>query len=247
MIEFRNVVKQFEYYSDRPTSLKTVLVQTLRGKFDFGERNRFTVLDDVSFKIQPGEFVGVMGRNGAGKSTILKLMCGIYKPTSGNISVDGTIAPLIELGAGFHPDLSGYENIFLNSAILGFGKRVTEGAIQSIIDFSELKEKIYMPVKNYSSGMLVRLGFSVAVHLDAPVLLVDEVLAVGDVGFQEKCLARIRELHQSGRTIMLVTHSPESVKRHCSRCIVIDHQKKIYDGPTDQGAERYLEAVHQKS
>lgn len=243
VIRVKNLSKKFTYFSDRPTSLKTYLVNLLSGKFEFGSKETFGVLDDVSFDIFAGEFVGIMGRNGAGKSTILKIICGIYSPTSGSITVSGPIAPLIELGAGFNGDLSGYENVFLNASILGFGRKVSMEALPKILEFAELGEMIHMPVKNYSSGMLVRLGFAIATHLTAPILLVDEFLAVGDVGFQAKCLKKIEELHKSGRTIVFVTHDPGAVKTHCTRCIVIDHQKKVFDGSPQIGADIYVGAV----
>lgn len=243
IIRLNHVDKRFQYWSDRPSSVKTILVQTLKGQLDFGQKKTFSALENVSFEIEAGEFVGIMGRNGAGKSTILKLICGIYHPTHGTIDVGAPIAPLIELGAGFHGDLSGYENIFLNAAILGFGRKATLEAVPKILEFSELGDKIHMPVKKYSSGMLVRLGFSVATHLAAPILLIDEVLAVGDAGFQEKCLKKIQDLHQEGRTIILVTHDSKAVKKHCSRCIVIANRVKSYDGPPEAGVEQYLEAV----
>lgn len=243
-IRVRNVTKRFRYWSDRPNSVKSLLVDLLRGKIHRGEKKELWTLRDVSFDIHPGEFVGIMGRNGAGKSTLLKLICGIYQPTSGTIEVHSQIAPLIELGAGFHPDLSGYENIFLNAAILGFGRQATLEALPAILDFSELGDKIYMPVKNYSSGMMVRLGFSVATHLVAPIILVDEILAVGDAGFQEKCLKKIHDLHNQGRTIILITHTPDQVKQHCNRCIVINEQRKVYDGSPGEGVDLYLRLVH---
>ena len=243
-IRVQHLTKRFQYWSERPSTLKSVLVNAAKGKFNFGEKTEFTAFEDVSFDIAPGEFVGIMGRNGAGKSTLLKLISGIYTPTAGSIQVNGRIAPLIELGAGFHPELSGYENIFLNASILGFGKKAAEEALPKILDFAEIGDKIYMPVKKYSSGMMVRLGFSVATHLHAPILLVDEVLAVGDAGFREKCLAKIEEMHRAGHTIVLVTHSPDQVRKHCSRCIVIGSQRKLYDGPPDGGAAAYLEATH---
>lgn len=205
----------------------------------FGNGQKFTVLEDVSFDIYPGEFVGIMGRNGAGKSTLLRLISGIYLPTSGSVVTSETIAPLIALGAGFHPDLTGYENIFLNAAILGFGKKATEIIAPKVIEFSELGDQVHMPVRNFSSGMIARLGFSVAVHIDAPVMLIDEILSVGDFGFQQKCLNKIRELHISGRTIVLITHDPSSVETHCTRCIVIDHTRKVFDGEPKEGSEYY--------
>lgn len=240
IIQLENVFKRFTYFSDRPNSLKTLLVSAMRGRFSLGARQTIEVLQQIDLSIYPGEFVGIMGRNGVGKSTILKIMCGIYHPSEGKVSVRGIIAPLIELGAGFHGELSGYENIFLNAAVLGFGRKVTNQAVKPIIEFSELGDKIHMPIKKYSSGMLVRLGFSIAVHLDAQVLLVDEVLAVGDTGFQKKCLEKIHELHQSGKTIILVTHNPEAVKRHCSRCVLFNNQRKVFDGTAEKGVQEYL-------
>ena len=244
VISVNHVSKIFKYWADRPTSIKSVLVDLLRGQFKFGSGTVFCALNDVSFEIKRGEFVGIMGRNGAGKSTLMKLISGIYTPTSGKIAVHEPIAPLIELGAGFHGDLSGYENIFMNAAILGFGRKATLQAVPQILEFSELGDMIHMPVKNYSSGMLMRLGFSVAAHLTAPIILIDEILAVGDAGFQKKCLAKIHSLHQEGRTIVLITHDPGAVKTHCNRCIVIDNHVKVYDGPAEQGTIVYLEAVH---
>lgn len=240
LIRADKVTKSFRYWQDRPESLKTVLVDVLRGRFHFGKRVEFTALRDITFEIREGEFVGIMGRNGAGKSTLLKILAGIYSPSAGRIQVQGQIAPLIELGAGFNGELSGYENIFLNAAILGFGRKATMDAVPSILDFAELGDKIYMPIKNYSSGMLVRLGFSVASHLAAPIILVDEVLAVGDAGFQEKCIRKIHELHKLGRTIILVTHSPEAVSKHCSRCLVVDDHRIVFDGPAKDGVDHYL-------
>ncbi len=243
MIRVSQVSKDFTYWSDRPTSFKKLLVNALRGDWSFGRRTHFTALDQVSFEIRKGDFVGIMGRNGAGKSTLLKIISGIYTPTSGEIEVTQQIAPLIELGAGFHMDLSGHENIFLNAAILGFGRKATLEALPKILEFAELGEKIYMPVKNYSSGMMIRLGFSIATHLSAPILLLDEVLAVGDAGFQEKCLKKIHQLHQEGRTIVLITHDPGAVRTHCNRCIVIADRKKIYDGNAIDGTDVYLKDV----
>lgn len=243
MIEVRNVSKVFHLWHERPNSIKKILVHLLKGTFTAGNKQEIRVIENLDFTIAAGEFVGIMGRNGVGKSTLLKLISGIYQPTSGKISIHGAIAPLLELGAGFHEELSGYENIFLNAAILGFSRAQILNTVDRIIEFSELGEKIHMPVRNYSSGMLVRLGFSVATHLAAPILLFDEILAVGDVGFQKKCLAKIEELHAAGKTIVLVTHDPAQIREHCSRCIVIEAGKKVYDGPADGGAKIYLETV----
>jgi ABC-type polysaccharide/polyol phosphate transport system ATPase subunit len=244
VIEVKNLTKSFDHWMDQPHSFKNMLTRLSKGNWHlFTSGKQFTVLNDVSFDIFPGEFVGIMGRNGAGKSTLLKLISGIYSPTSGSIETRAVIAPLIELGAGFHPDLSGYENIFLNAAILGFGKKATESIIPEILEFSELGEQIHKPIRNYSSGMMARLGFSVAINLAAPVLLVDEILAVGDAGFQAKCLAQIDKMHREGRTIVLITHSPEAIEKHCSRCIVIENCEKVYDGNAKDGAEYYKKLV----
>ena len=239
VITVQNVSKGFRYWHERPSSIKTLLVDIMRARVKTGTVVHFPVLKNVSFDIHAGEFVGIMGRNGAGKSTILKLISGIYTPDSGKISVTRMIAPLIELGAGFNGELSGYENIFLNAAILGFGRNATRAALNEIIEFSELGDKIHMPVKNYSSGMMVRLGFSIATHLEAPILLVDEILAVGDEGFQKKCIEKIQTLHRLGRTIILITHNPDHVANHCQRCIILNDQQKVYDGDPVKGARVY--------
>lgn len=247
IIRLDQVTKKFNHWKDAPTSIKKLLVDALSGKLSFGSKNKFTVIDNVSFEIHRGDFIGIMGRNGAGKSTLLKLISGIYAPTSGKIEVHGQIAPLIELGAGFHQDLSGYENIFLNAAILGFGKKATLEAVPKIVEFSELGEMIDMPVKNFSSGMLVRLGFSIASHLNAPIILMDEVLSVGDMGFRTKVLKKIHSLHAEGRTIVLITHDPDQVKAHCNRCIVISEHKKVFDGTATEGADVYLKLTQENS
>lgn len=237
IIQFANVTKTFRMDPDRITTLKQVLLNL--ASFKKQPPNLWTILDDVSFEISKGEFVGIMGRNGAGKSTILKLICGIYQPNLGKIKVEHQIAPLIELGAGFVGDLNGTENIYLNASILGYSHATANTLIDKIIAFSELGEHIHKPVKNYSSGMVVRLAFSIAAHVSAPILIFDEVLAVGDIAFQQKCLARIRELHKEGRTVILVTHDPGAVRDFCDRCIVIDNARKVFDGSAQEGAETY--------
>ena len=239
VIELRNVSKSFEYWADRPNSIKSMLA----GSFGRGSSKAtyIEVLKNVSFQINAGDFVGIMGRNGAGKSTIMKLISGIYEPTSGDVLIKGPIAPLLELGAGFAEDLSGYDNIFLNAAILGYGAERTKMLLHSIIEFSELGERIHMPIRNYSSGMVVRLAFSIAVHLDAPILLFDEILAVGDAAFEKKCLDKVDAMFRAGHSIVLVTHDPEQVKRFCNRCIVIDNKSVAYDGPVEGGIQVYLD------
>jgi ABC-type polysaccharide/polyol phosphate transport system ATPase subunit len=243
VIEVKNLSKSFKHWDDHSASLKKLLVNAVTGKLKLGEKKRVQILENVSFDIHEGEFVGIMGANGAGKSTLLKLISGIYAPTSGEIKVHAPIAPLIELGAGFHGDLSGYENIFLNAAILGFGRKATLEAIPEILEFSELGEAVHKPVKHFSSGMLVRLGFSIAAHLNAKVMLCDEVLAVGDAGFQEKCLKKIHSLYEEGRTIVLITHSGEAVRQFCKRSIIISNQKVVFDGATSEGVDLYYKIV----
>jgi len=238
-IEFREVSKAYKVWEDRPSSIKSLLVQLMTLNVQLGSTHTLCVLDNISLKIFPGEFVGIMGRNGAGKSTLLKLIGGIYPASAGEIITRGRIAPLLELGAGFAMELNGYENIFLNASILGYGKKEIESKVDQIIEFSELGENLYKPVQKYSSGMLVRLGFSIASHLNADILLFDEILAVGDVGFQNKCLRKIAELHAQGKTIVLVTHSPEQVTRFCNRCIVFDRHGIVYDGLPKDGAGLY--------
>jgi ABC-type polysaccharide/polyol phosphate transport system ATPase subunit len=240
-IEFHHVTKSFEIWHERPTSIKTMLADLMMFKFNMGQRERKTVLKNINLVIEQGDFVGIMGRNGVGKSTLLRLIAGIYRVTEGEIRTHGRIAPLLELGAGFATELNGIENILLNASILGFSRKQAMAKMAEIIEFSELKEAIDRPVRNYSSGMLIRLGFSIAVHLEAEILLFDEILAVGDVGFQEKCLRKIHEVHSAGRTIVLVTHSPEQVEKYCNRSIVFDQAGIVFDGAPGGGATSYRE------
>ena len=240
-VEFIKVKKQFMGWSERPYSIKELLSNLLKFNVRFKRNSPSVLLENVNLKIMPGEFVGIMGRNGIGKSTLLKLISGIYQPNEGQIVTNGRIIPLLELGAGFVGDLSGYENIFLNASILGFSRKRVMDELEKIINFSELAADINRPVRNFSSGMLVRLGFSIAAHLDAELLLFDEVLAVGDLGFQEKCLQKIFDLHKRGRTIILVSHDSAQVEKYCKRCIVLDRKQIIYDGPPNRGIRSYQE------
>ncbi|WP_034452007.1 ABC transporter ATP-binding protein [Butyrivibrio sp. AE2032] len=201
----------------------------------------FTALDDISFSVNRGETLGIIGANGAGKSTLLKLISRITSPTRGRIYIDGKVASLLEVGTGFHPELTGRENIYLNGSILGMSRKEIDTKIDSIIEFSECGQFIDTPVKRYSSGMYVKLAFAVSAHLDADILIMDEVLAVGDVKFQHKCINKMREIAaQEQRTILYVSHNMESVRRLCKRCIILDHGKLIYDGNTDEACKRYF-------
>lgn len=240
VLRLSSVSKEFTISRGGPRDIKHHLIRLFR-KGAFKElRNTREVLRDLSFHVSKGEIVGIMGKNGVGKSTMLKIISGIYQPSSGQVNVYGRIAPVLELGAGFADELSGYENIFLNASMLGYSRRQIFGCVDEIIQFSELNEQIHDPVRNYSSGMMVRLAFSIACHLGAELLLFDEVLAVGDIGFQAKCLNKISELNAKGASIILVSHSPEQISRHCNRCLVIDGGQLIYDGPAQAGSEKYI-------
>jgi lipopolysaccharide transport system ATP-binding protein len=206
-----------------------------------GAREEFWALRDVSFTVAHGETVGIIGPNGAGKSTVLKLIARIIEPTSGGIEVNGRVGALLELGAGFHPDLSGRENIYLNGSILGLSRAEIDQKLDAIIAFAELERFIDMPVRHYSSGMYVRLGFSVAVHTDPEILLVDEVLAVGDAAFQRKCLGKITKLQREGVTVMFISHSADTVRALCSRTIWLDEGEMVADGSTESVVARYLD------
>lgn len=238
VVQFRNVTKAFRGWHERPYTIKSLIADLIRFRWNF-QRAEHVLLENISLEIYSGEFVGIMGRNGIGKSTLLKLISGIYSPTKGEIITCGRLIPLLELGAGFASDLSGYENIFLNGSILGFSRKRVLERLDEIIEFSGLGPDVHRPVRNYSSGMLVRLGFSIAAHLDAELLLFDEVLTVGDMGFQEKCLRKIVELHRQGSTIILVSHDSRQIENFCKRCIVLDGKQVIYDGVPSRGVESY--------
>lgn len=239
VISVRNLTKEFWHINERPQSLKSYLVNFSKGNLFSTKKQRMRVLDGISFDVHQGEIVGIMGRNGTGKSTLFRLLSGIYVPNSGKIEVRQPLAALVGLGAGFNHELTGYENIFLNGSIIGFSRSEMASVLDRIIDFSELGEHINAPVKNYSSGMVLRLGFSIAAHIDAPILLLDEILGVGDEGFQRKSLAKILSLIEEGRTIILVTHDPKSVLDHCTRCMILEHGQIQYDGTPQEGVKRY--------
>ncbi|WP_442923026.1 ABC transporter ATP-binding protein [Microbacterium sp. BR1] len=190
----------------------------------------FHALDGVSFSVAQGESVALLGFNGSGKSTTLKMLSGVLSPDTGNIRIRGRVAGLIEVGAGFHPDLSGRENVYLNAAILGMSKRETESRFDEIVAFSEIEQFIDTEVKHYSSGMFLRLAFAVAIHTEVDVLLIDEILSVGDEPFQKKCIARIRELHEEGKTLVVVSHDLDMVSNLCERGILLRDGKAVFDG-----------------
>ena len=202
---------------------------------------KFLALNDVSFDVRPGEAVGIIGRNGAGKSTLLKLLSRVTAPTVGEIGLNGRVASMLEVGTGFHPELTGRENIYMNGAILGMTKREIDSKLEEIIDFSEVRQFIDTPVKRYSSGMYVKLAFSVAAHLDSEIMIMDEVLAVGDMAFQQKCIDKMSSAcKQGGRTILYVSHNMNTIRQLCSRCVVLDKGHLIYDGDVEEAISLYL-------
>ena len=212
------------------------------GEKAFGKNERFLALNDLSFEIKKGETVGIIGRNGAGKSTILKLICRVTAPTKGNIYLNGRITSMLEVGTGFHPELTGRENVYLNGAILGMTKAEIEKKFDEIVEFSEVGQFIDTPVKRYSSGMKVKLAFAVASHLDSEIMIMDEVLAVGDVAFQNKCIDRMKKVaEEEGRTILYVSHNMATVKSLCSRCIVLSHGQLAFEGETEEAIAVYMQ------
>lgn len=234
-IEVKNVTKKFKVYFDKPNTLKERLVFWKNNK---GESR--IVLENINIDIKKGDTVALIGVNGSGKSTLLKLMTKIIYPTKGEIITRGKLTSLLELGAGFHDDFTGRENIYFNASIFGLTRSEIEEKIDNIIEFSELGEFIDNPVRTYSSGMYMRLAFSVAINVDAEILLIDEILAVGDQHFQDKCFEKLQELKKSGKTIVIVSHSLDSIKKLCDRAIWINNGHVEMDGNTDKVIEEYL-------
>ena len=242
-IELSQVSKVYRRYGGRQfATLKSALLRRSLLR-DLRPNEAFLALKNVSFSVARGSTVGVIGRNGSGKSTALKVVAGITKPTSGTVKVDGRISALIELGAGFHPEISGRENVFINGIMLGLSRREVEERFDEIVDFAELREFIDAPVKTYSSGMYMRLGFAVAINVNPDVLLVDEVLAVGDEGFTHKCLDKFAEFRRRGKTIMIVTHSLGLVERLCDDAVWLDNGEKQSEGDPKRVVDAYLTAV----
>jgi ABC-type polysaccharide/polyol phosphate transport system ATPase subunit len=236
IVEVRDLHKEFFLSHSGVGSLKTMLLWWKRRGIE-----RLHVLKGLSFEVQRGESVAVVGRNGAGKSTLLALLAQVYKPTRGSIHVGGRLAPLLELGAGFHPDLTGLENVFFNGIILGLTRKEIQSRIDEIVAFSELEVHIDAPVRTYSSGMLARLGFAVAVHVDAEVLLVDEVLAVGDFQFEQKCYAKIDEFRSKGGSILFVSHQMDAVRRVADRCLWLSRGEIVAEGLPEDVIGRYAQ------
>jgi ABC-type polysaccharide/polyol phosphate transport system ATPase subunit len=245
-IALTHVTKLYRRYGGRQfATLKSALLQRSLAR-DLAPAETFTALDDVSFAVAAGQTLGVIGRNGSGKSTALKLVAGITKPTSGTVDVRGRISALIELGAGFHPEISGRENVFINGIMLGLSRREVQRRFDDIVDFAEMQEFIDAPVKTYSSGMYMRLGFAVAVNVDPDVLLVDEVLAVGDEAFTHKCLDKFAEFKRRNKTILLVTHSLGMVERFCDEAVWLDAGRKRGEGDPARVVGAYVTDVERQ-
>jgi len=240
MIEVRDVSMRFRMANDNIRSIKEYVVQMLKGKMQY---NEFEALKNVSFDVKRGEVVGLIGHNGAGKSTILKVISGILKPTEGSVTVRGNIAPMLELGSGFDYDLSGKENIFLNGAILGYSEEFLNSKYEEIVEFSEIGQFIDVPLRNYSSGMIARLAFSIATVVVPEVLIVDEVLSVGDANFQEKSYKRMMELMHGGTTVLFVSHSLPQIRSMCSRVVWLDHGQVRMFGDTQEVCDAYEHGI----
>ena len=236
MIRAKNISMRYLMTYDRIQSIKEYVVQLVKRKIKYEE---FWALKDVSFEIEKGEVVGIIGHNGAGKSTLLKVISGILKPTSGELEVNGNIVPMLELGSVFDHDLTGRENIFLNGAILGYTEQYLKEKYDEIVEFSELGKFIDVPIRNYSSGMLMRLAFSIATVVQPEILIVDEILAVGDAAFQEKSKARMLELMGGGTTVLFVSHSLEQIREMCDRVIWLEHGKLRMIGETETICNSY--------
>lgn len=236
IISIEHVGMRFKMSNDRIGSIKEMVTQLLKGKVKFTD---FWALNDVSFDVHRGEVVGIIGRNGAGKSTILKIISGILKPTKGSVIRGGNIVPMLELGSGFDYDLTGRENIFLNGAILGYSKEFLQQKYDEILAFSELGDFIEMPIRNYSSGMLMRLAFSIATVVEPEILIVDEILAVGDENFQKKSRARMMELMSGGTTVLFVSHSMEQIREMCNRVVWLENGVVKMAGDTATVCDAY--------
>lgn len=240
IIEIRDVSMRFNLAQEKTDTLKEYVVKTLKGQLRF---NEFFALKNISFDVYRGESVALIGANGSGKSTLLKIVAGVLYPTSGTLTVRGSIAPLIELGAGFDPELTARENVFLNGAVLGYDRTFMTAHFDAIIDFAELWEFIDVPIKNYSSGMVARLGFAIATEVRADILVVDEILSVGDFAFQQKCHQRIESMLSCGTTVLFVSHDVEQVKQLCQRAIWLEKGCMKANGKAEKICAAYLAQI----
>lgn len=239
MIKLENVSMKFNLGIEKNFSIKQAFVNFFSFKHKKKKKEYFWALQDISFEIKKGEVVGLIGSNGAGKSTLLKIVSGVMKPTEGKVTVNGVISPMIELGAGFDSELTARENIFLNGAILGYSKQFIESKFDEIVEFSELKDFLDVPVKNFSSGMTAKLAFSIATVVNPEILIVDEILSVGDIKFQEKSKNKMLEMIKGGTTVLYVSHSLNSIKELCDKVVWIEHGKMVKMGETKKICEEY--------
>jgi len=242
MIILKNVSMKFNLGVEKDNSLKMIFINlfTPRKK---KKKDYFWALKDIDFRINKGDVVGIIGANGAGKSTLLKVVSGVYKPTTGTVEVNGKISPMIELGAGFDPELTARENIYLNGAILGYSKEFLEQKFDDIVEFSELKDFLDVPIKNFSSGMVAKLAFSISTIVDPEVLIVDEILSVGDIKFQEKSKNKMMSMIEGGTTVLYVSHSIDSIKELCSKVIWLDHGKIVKMGNAKEICDEYYKKL----
>lgn len=239
MIKVDNVSMRFNLGIEKNFSLKLFFINLFKPRKKKEKKTDFWALNDVSFEVKRGEVVGFIGSNGAGKSTMLKVIAGVMKPTKGKVEVHGNICPMIELGAGFDMDLTARENIFLNGAVLGYSKKFIEEKFDEIVEFSELKDFLDVPVRNFSSGMTARLAFSIATVVDPEILIVDEILSVGDMAFQAKSEAKMRSMIGGGTTVLYVSHSIDSIKSICDKAVWLDHGKVVKMGPAAEICDEY--------
>src|SRR5450631_3658766 len=254
IIRVENLSKKFviaHEAQERYKSLRDVITNRIKGLVKKGEKRysssseEFLALDDINFNVYSGDRLGIIGRNGAGKSTMLKILSRITEPSSGRVTIKGRVSSLLEVGTGFHPELTGRENIFLNGAILGMSKAEIKSKFDEIVAFAEIEKFLDTPVKHYSSGMYVRLAFAVAAHLEPEILIVDEVLAVGDQQFQQKCIGKMQDVSQGGRTVLFVSHSMAAISKLCQKCVLLDGGRIKLLGPTDEIIQEYHRRVLQ--
>jgi ABC-type polysaccharide/polyol phosphate transport system ATPase subunit len=240
IIKVDDISMRFNLAKEKTESIKEYFIKRLRGKLKFDE---FYALRDITLDIKRGESVALIGKNGSGKSTLLKCIAGVMYPTKGNIIVNGSIAPMIELGAGFDMDLTAHENIYLNGAVMGHDRAYMDEHYEDIINFAELRDFVDVPVKNFSSGMVARLGFAIATEVKADIVICDEVLSVGDAAFQQKCLDRLKNMINSGSTLLFVSHSSDMVKKLCRRAVWIDSGRVVADGAPEEVCDKYSESM----
>lgn len=240
VIKVQNLTRKFRLIQERPDTIRELFTKFFRNRV---QSHEFDAVRNVSFEVGHGETLGIIGRNGCGKSTLLKVIAGVFEPTSGKVEVRGSVAPLIELGAGFHGELTGRENLFMNGLLMGFSKREMQSREKAILDFAEIGDFIDSPIKQYSSGMYMRLAFAIATEVNPDILLIDEILAVGDEPFKRKCFERIEQFRRAGKTILFVTHTLPEVRAYCDRVIYMDAGEILADGEPGQVVDLYLAKV----